>query len=288
MRRTRGGRDRGRDDRRVRPRPLLRAPAPSTFLAKNSSAVRVFVCCSLSRSTPFEARNARVSAATWNASRRALRRELEDPRAVRIEPHLGDHLAVEALGRELQLEDEDRARGSRGRRARVPRARAPRRTPAAPSRRACASARLPARRLARHRRPGVPSASRSRRTRRAIASTSTPKFGDRRSPSGARTERPAAASRPSRRPSSGPPGAHDEAAAGRAPGPACRRRTPGGSPPASGSSPSARMVERWVCSGTVSFSSTLSAPLISPRSSCSSLSPSAGRGFVVVAIARPF
>jgi hypothetical protein len=44
------------------------APASAAFFAKYSSAVRVFVCCSVSRSTPFEARNARVSAATWNAS----------------------------------------------------------------------------------------------------------------------------------------------------------------------------------------------------------------------------
>ena len=36
--------------------------------AKNSSAFRVFVSCSPSRSTPCSNRNARVSAATWNAS----------------------------------------------------------------------------------------------------------------------------------------------------------------------------------------------------------------------------
>ena len=40
---------------------------------------------------------------------RALGRELEDARVVRVEPHLGDELAAEALRRELELEHEDRA-----------------------------------------------------------------------------------------------------------------------------------------------------------------------------------
>src|SRR3954447_2611504 len=33
----------------------------------------------------------------------ALRRQLEDPRSVRIEPHLRDHPPLVALGRELEL-----------------------------------------------------------------------------------------------------------------------------------------------------------------------------------------
>ena len=50
--------------------------------AKYSSAVRVFVCCSPERSTPRAARNARASAATWNASPGAHRVEssrMRDP-----------------------------------------------------------------------------------------------------------------------------------------------------------------------------------------------------------------
>ena len=39
----------------------------------------------------------------------ALRRQLEDPRAVRIEPHLGHVPPAELRGREVQLQDEDRA-----------------------------------------------------------------------------------------------------------------------------------------------------------------------------------
>ena len=61
---------------------------------------RVFVSCSPPRSMPCSARKARASAATWNASAgRALGRELEDARAVGIEPQLGDEPAVEALAR---------------------------------------------------------------------------------------------------------------------------------------------------------------------------------------------
>jgi hypothetical protein len=46
----------------------VRAAYSASCPAKNSSAVRVLVCCSPNRSTPRSARNARVSAATWNAS----------------------------------------------------------------------------------------------------------------------------------------------------------------------------------------------------------------------------
>src|ERR671914_785658 len=41
--------------------------------------------------------------------RRAFGRQLEDPRPVRIQPQLGDRLAAELLGREVELEHEDRA-----------------------------------------------------------------------------------------------------------------------------------------------------------------------------------
>ncbi len=44
------------------------APAAPRVFAKYSSALRVFVSCSPETSTPLPARNARTSAATWNAS----------------------------------------------------------------------------------------------------------------------------------------------------------------------------------------------------------------------------
>ena len=50
------------------PARCARAGYSRSWPAKNSSAVRVFVCCSPNRSTPRSARNARVSAATWNVS----------------------------------------------------------------------------------------------------------------------------------------------------------------------------------------------------------------------------
>ena len=54
---------------REQPRPPPGAAHPSAGLAeKNSSAVRVLVCCSPERSTPRLARNARDSTATWNIS----------------------------------------------------------------------------------------------------------------------------------------------------------------------------------------------------------------------------
>ena len=52
--------------------------------------------------------------------------------------------------------------------------------------------------------------------------------------------------------------------------------------------PSERTVERWCSSGTVSFSSTVLAPLIRAMSFCSSSSLSVGRVVVVAAIWRPF
>src|SRR6266516_2821425 len=42
-------------------------------------------------------------------ARSALGRELEDPRSVGIQPHLGDHPAIERFRGELQLEHEDRS-----------------------------------------------------------------------------------------------------------------------------------------------------------------------------------
>ena len=87
-------------------RRVRQAPA-SVCREKNSSAVRVFVCCS-----PSSRALARGTLATrrrpGRPPRRALRRELQDPRSVRIEPDLRDEPAVEALEGELELQDEDR------------------------------------------------------------------------------------------------------------------------------------------------------------------------------------
>ena len=89
------------------PPSALTSPARSR--AKYSSALRVFVSCSPERSTPCSVRNARVWAATSNASVVvAARRQLENPRAVRVDPDLGDEPALELRRDEAQLEDEDR------------------------------------------------------------------------------------------------------------------------------------------------------------------------------------
>ena len=179
--------------------------------------------------------------------RQALHRELEKARAVRIQPHLGDQLALEARRRELQLEHEDRAEHRRGRRARGPRARARRRTPAAPSRRACGSA---ARRATAVRTASAPACAfiDAEQTKPpGMASTSTPKLGELAHFLGQLVPaRPAAASRRSRRPSPcDAPRAHDDAGLVERRGRACRRRRPGGSARRADRARATRRAERW-------------------------------------------
>ena len=82
--------------------PLAARPADSSF-AKNSSAVFVFVCCSPVRSTPFFARKPRLGRDLHRLGRGALRRELEDARAVRVEPELGDERTPEPRGHHFSL-----------------------------------------------------------------------------------------------------------------------------------------------------------------------------------------
>ena len=86
-----------------------RPQSPRSAVAKYSSALRVFVCCSPERSTPRPPRNARsLGRHLERLGRGAPRRELEHARAVRVEPHLGDEPPAELLRREAQLEHEDR------------------------------------------------------------------------------------------------------------------------------------------------------------------------------------
>ena len=144
----------------------------------------------------------------------------------------------------------------------------PRRTPAAPSRRACGSGACP-RTASRtsafaerslHRRPSRRTRPASRRPRRRSSASSAAR-------SGARAARPAAASRPSRRPSPGCAGRGRRRRPCRASARACRRRRPGGSGRRAGRCRAPRRSDCWCDSGTVSFSSTLSAPCIRPSTS---------------------
>jgi hypothetical protein len=142
------------------------------------------VCASPSISMPRSAKNARrLGGDLERLRRRALRRELEDPRPVGVEPQLDDHLAREALRHALDLEDEDRPEerevlepdavgrvlGEEG--------------PLAPSRRACAAGRRPERRRWTDVR-GMPFSEAEQTWPPGTASTSTTHSGDSRSSGG--------------------------------------------------------------------------------------------------------
>ncbi len=158
-------------------------------------------------------------------------------------------------------------------------------TSAAPWRRACGSASLPATTSLTSFVPSERFIDPEQTNPPGIASTSTPKFGESRSSAEARPGRQDAASRPSRHPSSGRGERERPIPSRSAPGPACRRSRPAESdcrgdplraPPLHGSDG---------IQGTVSLSSTLSAPLVSSSSFASSSSDNAG---VVVAAAMSF
>ena len=113
---------------------------------KNSSALRVFVCCSpVSVDATRGEVCPRLRGDLEHLGGRALGRELEDARAVRVEPHLGHERRSVALGRELQLEHEDRAEDRQVVEARAVRRVLLEEAPAGPSRTACAAASRPRR-----------------------------------------------------------------------------------------------------------------------------------------------
>ena len=208
-------------------------------------------------------------------ARLALRRELEDPRAVRIEPHLGDQPAVVALGRVLQLEDEERAED------REVVERDPVGRVLGEERPLLLREELAQRPLARDgflhvAGRGHPFIDPEQTNPPGDASTSTPKLGERRISFGSSDGTTGRSFTTESSPFSATAWHARRGPACRAPNPACRGRTPGGSPPAADRGRAPARSSADLASGTVSFNSTLSAPLISPRSCCSSSSPSAG------------
>ena len=64
---------------------------------ENSRAVFVLVSCWPSTEMPFDARNSRSCGDVEAFPGRALRGQLDDARAVRVEPHLGDDAPVEVV-----------------------------------------------------------------------------------------------------------------------------------------------------------------------------------------------
>ena len=155
--------------------------------AKNFSAVAVLVCCAPVRSTPRPVEErARLGGDLEHLRRRALGRQLEDPRrrrgtATARRPSCGRS----SSGANLQLEHEDRAEHRRARRARCRRARAASKNARCSFENSLRIERSPGRRASR---TSVaeprPSSTPSTRSRRASRRPRRPTSGERRSCSG--------------------------------------------------------------------------------------------------------
>ena len=136
--------------------------------------------------------------------RQALRRELEDPRCRPGRARTRRRASAVLRRLERQLQHEGRAEDVGARRARCPPGRGPRRTRAAPSRRASAAAACPATASRTSSFVALPFIDAEQTYPPGIASTSTPTLPERRRSSGSSSGTTGGASRPCRRRGPGP------------------------------------------------------------------------------------